>query len=413
MTWDIGLRTSFFALLFGFFFLSPALADIQAALDNGIGARAASMGLAQVAAGQGSEAIYFNPACLSGLKAFQLSSTASEILGVNYTALNCAWPTDNGVWGLLVLDASQGGLLETTLDSSGRPVVTGSFGYGARAYLVSFARELGQLSIGGNLKYFTENLAGKAASGYGADLTGLVKLSPALSIGAKIENCLAPQMKWTTDSGASETLGPNYKVGLAVRPYAERLLLALDLDLKPSPELLSGLEYRFSDNLFLRGGLIGSRASAGVGLSYQNIILDYSFTAASDYLESNQRLSLTIFPFERSLKIVKKPELPPLPELAFREREIKFVATPGQAGEVMYFKVLVDGVAAERVTVVCNNTKIGLYSFDCQLWKGQVRLPSDIKLGEHQLKVYVADTDGHLYQQSADFVVQPTLASTE
>ena len=412
----------------------PVVCDIEALLGNGLGARGVGMGMAQVAASEGVDGVYWNPATIAEIRSFEISTTASDAYGTNYKTVGVVLPTIDGGWGLLVLTADQGGIPETTLDGSGRPVVTGSdFGYDAKAIYLSYAKDFGPVAVGTSVKYLTEDLAGNSASGIGADVGVELKPSQVISLGAKIENVIVPQMEWDTDSGQTDRIEPNIRIGAALRPNNGNLQVASDLNFKPdqSPEFFIGGEYKLIKNLSLRGGVFDGRLSAGVGLDYRNFGIDYSYAKGNDFLEDSHRVSLSFslepgrkranepIEEEEKVKIValnnyKEIEYQQIPETLSKmpehrlseKKSIELLCEAGLPGRILYFKVKTEGVDAERVSVVYNNQLVKLYSDDQSVWKGAIRLGPNIPPGDHQLKVYVADRAGHLHRELKEFSVR-------
>lgn len=285
-----------YALLATILLISAARADINAVLDNGIGARGAAMGFAQVADPKGVDGIYWNPAALAKNDAWQLSTFSSDVYGTNYKTIGTIFPGWGGQWGLLAVNAEQGAIMETNLDANGRPSFTGSlFGYGARALYLSYAKELECFSFGANIKYLNESLKDKNANGLGLDLGVQAKPAPFLTVGGKFENLLSTPMKWNTDSGQSDKTIPSFRLGASVSVFKGNFLLNGDIGMKGgnSTELFLGGEYNFVRTLFLRGGLSSGRPSIGVGLSYKNLTIDYSYVKGDDFLEDSQRINLS------------------------------------------------------------------------------------------------------------------------
>lgn len=275
---------------------SVSLADVNAVMSNGVGARAAAMGFSQVADARGVEGIYWNPAALSEVKAVQLSTYASDIYGTDYKTLGVVFPAWGGKWGLLALSADQGSIPQTALDINGRPAVSGTaFDYNSSVLYLSYAREVGKLAIGTNMKYLAESLAGNGASGFGLDIGAVIKPVSFLAVGAKVENLLASQMKWDTSSGNADKVGLLFRAGLSIRPIADKLALDSDLSIKSnSPaDIYLGGEYSLLENLFLRGGIFASRPTLGVGLKYVSLTADYAYVKGDDYLDDSHRLSLS------------------------------------------------------------------------------------------------------------------------
>jgi hypothetical protein len=270
-------------------------ADIGQVLGNGTGARGGGMGFAQVSAAKGVEGIYWNPATLTAVQTIQLSTYASEIYGTSYKTLGIAFPALAGKCGILMLNAGQSGMQETTLDLGGRPVPTGNlFGYSATAVYFSYAREFGGFSFGTNLKYLTESLQSNGANGVGLDVGVLAKPYPTVMLGAKYENLIAPQMKWNTASGNIDKIESLFRGGISLVPENGKYSISGDLSIGENNqvELFAGGEYNLVNSLILRGGLFSGRPTIGIGFGYKDFTVDYSYIKGSDILEDAQRVSL-------------------------------------------------------------------------------------------------------------------------
>lgn len=275
---------------------ASALADIGAVLRNGVGARGAAMGLAQVSIVEGVDSVYWNPAALTKIGKIEIATSASEIYGTKYQTFGLFLPSAYGKWGLLILSANQPGVPETVLDAGGRPVATGAtFDYDAKALYLSYAREFGRISAGLSAKYLSEGLAGKGASGVGADVGVHLGLSEVFSVGLKLENIIAPAVKWDTDSGITERVETDARLGSSLLLLDRKLLLTGDLLIKgdKTMDFFAGSEYRLIKNLLLRCGLFESRLTFGLGLNYVNLAVDYAYVKGNDYLDDSHRLSLS------------------------------------------------------------------------------------------------------------------------
>jgi|GEM_PF-3440686 len=412
---------------------SPVASDIEAVLNNGVGARAISMGKAQVANPKGTDGIYWNPAGLAKENEVKISTGAAEILGTNYQALAVIAPAVGGQLGLMVLNASQGNIPEATLDVvNKRPVATGSiFAYNANAWFLSYAFQVGKILAGVTGKYLKESLFDRGSSGVGMDLGLMAHPSENLALGVKLENVIKPQMKWDTTSGSVDRSSFGVRVGASLNPKRSNLCFNGDLNIKEdrSLDFFFGGEYRLVEALALRGGIFNGFPTLGLGLDYRGVSVDYSYTKGNEYLEDSHRVNLSfalgqpslfsakVKPQEVSREVLaKEEEKLPIPVTLLPvesksnplEKKILFSAF-GSAlpGRTLYFKVITQGIKAERVSVLYGNDKITLYSSDRVTWKGDFTLKPTAHVGKQYLDIYVADVDGHLYKQRAAFEVKP------
>jgi len=288
-----------------FVMAAPGFADIGSVLGNGFGARGAGMGFAQVSVAREVDGIYWNPAALTEVKAIQLSTYASEIYGTSYKMLGVAFPALGGKCGILAMSADQGSIPETALDINGRPAPSGNlFAYNATAFYFAYARDFGKLSLGSSFKYLAESLQNNGANGFGLDVGVLARPYATVSLGAKIENLISPQMKWNTSNGDMDNIGSFFRAGISINPVNSKFLLSGDISIRGSetPELFVGGEYLLR-NLSLRGGIFSGRPTLGVGLDYKGFTINYSYVRGNDFLEDSQRVSLSLAMGERPVPL--------------------------------------------------------------------------------------------------------------
>jgi hypothetical protein len=157
------------------------------------------------------------------------------------------------------------------------------------------------LGVGFKLLRGSNDFESANASGVGIDL-GLTLLVSERLTAAIVAQDLWARLHWDTEK--QETLTPTLTAGLEARP-GHSWSAEADLTLREGrlDRVMSGLEWRpYRDLLALRGGWTILRAgerrgypSAGVGLRYDRVIVDYaaSFDDA-DALDVGQRVSLHI-----------------------------------------------------------------------------------------------------------------------
>ncbi len=275
---------------------TAARADINAVMNNGVGARGPAMGFAQVSNSTGVDSIFWNPAAIIEDDDLEISTHSSDIFGTSYKTIGGIFDLFGERWGLLVLRADQGNILETALDPNGRPAATGNaFNYNATAVFLSYARRTAGLDWGLNLKYLAEGLQDASAAGLALDLGLRAEPTPKLALGFKLENLVSSPYKWNSASGAMENLPVKARIGATLFPAGERFALNCDLGIVSAgnPEIYTGGEYRISQNLSLRLGSSCGRLSGGVGIKYKGLTADYSYGRGSDFLEDAQRISLS------------------------------------------------------------------------------------------------------------------------
>lgn len=165
---------------------------------------------------------------------------------------------------------------------------------GEMELLLGYGRGLASgLSVGTSLKLRRQNIAGYSADGLGADIGLLARPAEwfgggdnwlgGFTVGAVLYNALEPSIRLDRD----EVVDPMAtRLGVA---FGSRLLrtgsLLASLDLEQSADLdtrlHTGLELRMHPLFALRGGMDNGMPTAGVGLAWHGVALDYLFADGS------------------------------------------------------------------------------------------------------------------------------------
>jgi hypothetical protein len=301
-------------------------------LRIGVGARALGMGSAFVGLADDGTASYWNPAGLATLTERQVTAMHAEQFGsiVQYDFLSYVMPVGSAgkprqaisvsLVRLGISDIPDTRGLSLAFDANGN----GKFDYPEDllavdenrfvfdsdndvALLFSYARDIRPgLSLGGNFKYIRQWLGDSLRSnGFGIDL-GLLYVGRSFSLGATLRDATTTRILWNTGTG--EYIAPSLRLGAAkTRGFKDRRHLltgALDVQVGFSDERLSsqahlggvtfefhpGLEYWFDRRLALRAGFEAQNFTAGAGLRYHRLGLDYAFLDHRD-LDASHRVS--------------------------------------------------------------------------------------------------------------------------
>ncbi|MDI6703294.1 MAG: PorV/PorQ family protein [bacterium] len=274
-------------------------------LKIGIGAKATGMGQTHCAVADDSTALYWNPAGLVLLKRNEMSYMHNLWFGeITHGFLGYAHPLKNLSLGVGIDYLTIGEIEETTeLEPRGT-------GKKFRleedvAFFVSASKRIREnLSLGMNLKYILQEVAGERAMGCGTDLGLFYKLH-LLNLGLVIQN-LGPGMRFTEKEFA---LPFNIKTGLAYKGI-KNTILALDVNL-PRDNRASyhlGVEYRIGDLLAMRAGYnsritenklgrfnLGEGLSTGFGINFKATQLDVAYIHYGDLGDTYQVSLLTRF----------------------------------------------------------------------------------------------------------------------
>jgi len=216
------------------------------------GARAGAMGRSFVAVADGADCVVWNPAGLGYLRPNTVSLThAGTVEQTSLDTLLYAQPLFlRGGFGLGYVRMDSGSLPLT--DELNRRM--GSFNDLQQTYLLSYgmpvysARSAGRflqtVSAGATFKFSKQDLYDTRASGWGMDLGVLAKFRRNITAGIKLQNAVAPRLKYETSTDIFQRL---LTVGVAVGFLKNNLSVASDL------EKAIGVEQRLRWSLGVEG----------------------------------------------------------------------------------------------------------------------------------------------------------------
>ncbi len=311
----------------------------------GGGARALGMGGAFAAVAGDASTVFWNPAGIAGVEKRQILAMHAEQFGdlLNYNFGAYMQPTSlvdparkpafgfalihlgapdqpvtnqlrfNDLNGNGHFDPDEG---EFFIDANGVRIPDDQLGFVPResdnsfAGLGTFALQTGVGNIGGTLKViYQDAIAGESSMGIGIDLGYLRRdvFTRNLSFGAKLQDATGTYISWST--GTNEFIVPMLKLGSAYVVRSERFnggfLLAVDADVffddrrqasefwaeTFSTDLHIGGELSFQDKVMIRGGLDGGNTTAGAGIYFGVIGLDYAYLH-HDAFDATHRVSV-------------------------------------------------------------------------------------------------------------------------
>jgi hypothetical protein len=264
-------------------------------LKLGSGSRAAAMGDTYIAVSDDPSAIYWNPAGLSQIKSFMLSSIyINWLVGISSSNISMVRPLGRSTLGVSLDYVNVGGIEETTLTQpggTGRIISPTDY-----VLTASFSRRFWpELSIGINAKLISENIDNNIASGYGMDLGLLWHVRNDISFGLNARNFLGTLGK--------NSLPSNFGIGISYKN--PNFLLAADFNV-PNDNISTlhlGAEYNFKNILLGRIGYntrmernSGGSFAVGLGLNWNTVKFDYAYVPYGD-LGATHLFSLGILPF--------------------------------------------------------------------------------------------------------------------
>jgi len=275
--------------------------------ELGAGSRALAMSGAFVAVADDVTAIFWNPGGLAQLEQIELSAmhinlffdTPYDFFGIAYPILD---------WGTFSIGAVRIATKGVVLrDERSRLIGDREGSLDMREYVIGYSRDvLWNIQAGLAVKIDQQRLLGDFDTGVGLDLglhyhfpEGFLGVSTFdwgnLNLGLTFQNLLGSQLRL---GKITDVLPLHVKAGLAYRYHIrgslkQQILIstAWQKSTWRSSQFLVGLEYHLLDLLAIRGGISSSAWTAGGGLHYAGVFLDYAL--ASEELGLTHRFSLS------------------------------------------------------------------------------------------------------------------------
>jgi hypothetical protein len=257
-------------------------------LQVGIGARAASLGGAYTALAEGSDAGWWNPAGLAQLEHGQFS-VGHFMWYQDITIENgsVAFPLSSSVsMGASLTFVNYGKIDGYDLNGNATGSLNASDWSGGLSIGMAVTEQVG---AGMTARFISQKLADVSATGFSADF-GLTLRLDQFRFAAVASN-IGPTMKFESQS---ERLPAAFRIGAAYDPARSSVVASIELEKRIYGDFVTrqGIELRFSDQYYLRSGLVlypgqsGYRSvrtgfSAGAGLSIKRVTIDYAFTPSS------------------------------------------------------------------------------------------------------------------------------------
>jgi len=269
-------------------------------LQYGAGARSLAMGGAYVALADDASAPYWNPAGIAQIEEHQfLSMYAPFFEGTSYSFISYVYPLRG--WGNLAISdvfLYSGGYEEV---SAGGEVSGGSSSVWKNAVIICYGNRIHRrVFLGASLKLIYERVMKYSGSGQGIDLGILCNPLDRLSIGLAVQNVLQPKVTLREEPDVYRI---NFKVGLALRTWFNRLTFTADinklvdenacfstgLEISPWGEIPSPTLKKVD----LRIGINHLQTfTCGIGLKVRFLSLDYAFNTHK--LGSLHKFALTL-----------------------------------------------------------------------------------------------------------------------
>ncbi len=269
-----------------------------AALKIGISARASGMGEAFTATADDASGLFWNPAGTAWVTKRQASFTYNQWLqDISHNSAGIVFPSSKGVIGL--------GIMLNSVDDFERRIIAseeplGTFSIQDVSFSLSYAKMMGsKLSLGVRTAFLYEKIYTESSSGFAFDLGARYSLiSDKLFAAAALQN-LGSMSEMVIES---VELPKVLRAGLAYHfpmfPGSQALIAALDYVqyLEGDSHIHAGLEYNPVSVITLRTGFQTGyeekSISAGFGLDFGFIVIDYAYVPYENDLGNAQRFSL-------------------------------------------------------------------------------------------------------------------------
>lgn len=291
-----------FLLLLGIFINFNLNAQTQdggepgAFLKNGFSARANAMGQAFVSISDDASAIFYNPGAMINIKKTAVTGMYSKLFndidGINYGTFGIVNNFDFGIVGLGVVYMNVGDIpfVENETGPTGM-----TFSSNQSVFYLSYTKYfLDNLNIGGSIKFLNQSLAGYSGSGWGLDLGVYSNVNKNLTVGLMFQDLLAPKVKINNTEDVYNT---KVKFGFVYKPVPELKLSPEAIFETGKDEIFAiGGEYLLFDEMIaIRSGYntTYNSFSAGAGIKYKYVALDYSFNTHK-YLGNVNRFGLRL-----------------------------------------------------------------------------------------------------------------------
>ena len=265
-------------------------AGVRSVFARGAGGRALGLGGAYVAVADDATAMIWNPAGLGRIDRNSLYATHSNLVGMGFSEQLAVMVIPSWRLGTFSISMRRFGVdgIEGTND---RGIITAENLEDSETELaLGYGRALGQAwFVGGSLKFQRQALAGYSDAAGAMDVGVQVKpflatgIQPALAekitVGLAVRNIIEPSLQLDQESVPDPT-GVRFGAAL-VQQVGQKAGFLLTADLEKTKDmqtkLHAGCEAKLLDVLALRIGSNAGMLVAGVGLTWQDALLDITY----------------------------------------------------------------------------------------------------------------------------------------
>lgn len=264
-------------------------------LADGAGNRALALGGAYAAIADDASAVIWNPGGLGRLQRREFQATHTNLIGLGFSEQYASLVLPSWRWGVGSFTFRRFGVDGIEERDERNLLLADDLSYSESELTLAYGRELGDAwSFGGGLKWRRYSLAGFDDSGVGVDLGLLVKpgrlLAPQrkwserLTLGMALRNAVEPALRLDQESVPDPS---GMRTGAAYRhPLGREGWVLGTVDLEKTREmnthLHAGLEVRLVPALALRTGVNRGTLTAGMGVAWQDVGIDYVYEDMTD-----------------------------------------------------------------------------------------------------------------------------------
>lgn len=264
-------------------------AGTRSVFAQGAGSRALAMGGAFVATADDASAMIWNPAGLGLVQQSELQAGQSASLGLGFHESYASLVLPSWRWGAAGVSLRYFGVEDIEERGERNELLGSNFSDTEVEIALGYGRRLGEAwNLGAALKLQRQSLAGLTGAGVGLDLglgvrpalaLGGPEWANPLSVGLALRNAIEPSLRLDQDNVSDPV---SVRAGLAYRAPMGSLggvLVGVDVEKSPamSSRLHAGLEFRFRPAAALRVGSNGGLLTAGTGIQWRQLSLDYAF----------------------------------------------------------------------------------------------------------------------------------------
>lgn len=362
----------------------------------GSSARGLALGNAVVGMADDAAISYWNPAGLAQLRTMEVTAMGATMFNdTKYSFLALGMPTEK--WGTFALDGvftNSGDFERATWDED----LTETFSEKESILTLGWAGSAGRFAYGGAIKAVTQDMGGVKGSSMGLDLGIYFRPHRLLSVGAAVQNVLAPKITLVDEE---EELATSGRIGLALRFFSNRMIVSSDLVKTKwmDTSVRAGLELWPIRSLALRGGYDSEREnmSAGAGFRLKNWQFDYAYVGTE--LGAQNVVSATVrfgVPFG-----VKVSSDRALFSPSGTDREVNFNIETAVRGTVESWQVVITDDSGAPVRTLGGN---GIPPEGVS-WAGDDEDGRLVGDGKYMAKVMIVDNMGQEWDYSTDVEV--------